>query len=108
MFWFVLEFLEILQLETGRVIMSTNAIAVLRGDIVSGIIRFKQDKEGLPTTVTGEIKGLTPGLHGFHIHQYGDTTNGCISAGPHFNPYNKTHGGRTVSFILSLKEKRMT
>ncbi|KAL3993815.1 Superoxide dismutase [Cu-Zn] [Acanthocheilonema viteae] len=75
--------------------MSTNAIAVLRGNTVSGVIRFKQDKEGSPTIINGEIKGLTPGLHGFHIHQYGDTTNGCISAGPHFNPHNKTHGGPT-------------
>ncbi|EFO15395.1 superoxide dismutase [Loa loa] len=72
-----------------------NAIAVLRGDTVSGIIRFKQDKESSPTAINGEIKGLTPGLHGFHVHQYGDTTNGCISAGPHFNPHNKTHGGPT-------------
>ncbi|VDK76493.1 unnamed protein product [Litomosoides sigmodontis] len=75
--------------------MSANAIAVLRGDAVSGIIRFKQEKEGAPTAINGEIKGLTPGSHGFHIHQYGDTTNGCVSAGPHFNPYNKTHGGPT-------------
>lgn len=32
-------------------------------------------------------------LHGIHIHQYGDLTNGCITAGPHFNPNNTTHGG---------------
>ncbi|VDL78489.1 unnamed protein product [Nippostrongylus brasiliensis] len=52
-----------------------------------------QDKESDPCVIKGEIKGLSPGLHGFHVHQYGDSTNGCISAGPHFNPFNKTHGG---------------
>ena len=39
------------------------------------------------------MKGLIKGQHGFHIHQFGDTTNGCVSAGAHFNPLGKTHGG---------------
>ena len=46
-----------------------------------------------PTHIKGDIKGLAPGEHGFHVHAFGDTTNGCISAGPHFNPFNKTHAG---------------
>ena len=33
------------------------------------------------THVKGKITGLTPGLHGFHIHALGDTTNGCNSTG---------------------------
>uniref|UniRef100_A0A8N4F3H3 Superoxide dismutase [Cu-Zn]-like n=1 Tax=Elaeis guineensis var. tenera TaxID=51953 RepID=A0A8N4F3H3_ELAGV len=28
-------------------------------------------------------------LHGFHVHALGDTINGCMSTGPHFNPARK-------------------
>ena len=41
------------------------------------------------THVTGRITGLSPGLHGFHIHALGDTTNGCNSTG-------------TLSFCLNV------
>ena len=37
-----------------------------------------------PTSVEGEIKGLNPGKHGFHVHALGDTTNGCLSTGEIF------------------------
>ncbi len=39
-------------------------------DGVGGVILMKQTKDGVH--VTGEVKGLTPGKHGFHIHQFGD------------------------------------
>lgn len=45
--------------------------------------------------MTGEITGLEEGLHGFHIHQFGDYSSGCVSAGGHFNPHSKQHGGPT-------------
>ncbi|XP_042960562.1 superoxide dismutase [Cu-Zn] 1-like isoform X1 [Carya illinoinensis] len=44
------------------------------------------------TTVTGNSYGLKPGLHGFHVHALGDTTNSCMSTGPHFNPAGKEYG----------------
>jgi len=48
------------------------------------------DCAGNYTHVTGKITGLSPGLHGFHIHALGDTTNGCNSTGwfPLFSFFN--------------------
>ncbi|KAJ2531132.1 hypothetical protein EV175_007246 [Coemansia sp. RSA 1933] len=72
------------------------AVAVLKGDQnVTGVVTFSQDNESSPTTVHADIEGLKPGKHGFHIHQYGDNTNGCTSAGAHFNPHGNTHGAPT-------------
>ncbi|GFZ21854.1 copper/zinc superoxide dismutase 1 [Actinidia rufa] len=68
------------------------AVAVLSGsEGVSGTVYFFQEGDG-PTTVTGNLCGLKPGLHGFHVHALGDTTNGCMSTGPHYNPASKEHG----------------
>ena len=53
------------------------------------------------------MSGLVPGLHGFHIHEFADFSNGCVSAGPHYNPFGATHGGptdevRSHSFLFFL------
>ena len=40
---------------------------------------------------------MAPGKHGFHVHQYADLSNNCLSTGGHFNPYNKSHGAPTDS-----------
>ena len=58
---------------------------------VSGTVHFEDTGEGLK--IDYEIRGLYNGLHGFHIHEYGDLTDGCTSACAHFNPDNETHGG---------------
>ena len=37
---------------------------------VSGIVKFTQ-VEGQKVRIVADVKGLTPGVHGFHIHQFG-------------------------------------
>ena len=68
---------------------------MIKGDKadVCGVVHFEQSGITDPTKIKGEIKGLSKGLHGFHVHEWGDNTNGCTSAGAHFNPHGKTHGG---------------
>ena len=36
--------------------------------------------------VSGNITGLSPGLHGFHVHTRGDMREGCASMLGHFDP----------------------
>jgi len=63
------------------------------GPAVSGIINLEQSAPGSQTVISYRITGLEPGLHGFHVHEFADFSNGCMSAGPHYNPHGKTHGG---------------
>lgn len=74
---------------------SQKAIAVLYPTFmndVHGTVTFTKVDEGV--LLMGKVSGLTPGNHGFHIHQWGDcsSTDGK-SAGGHFNPESKSHGG---------------
>ena len=70
------------------------AEAVLKptqGSSVAGMVSFRQ--EGDAVVVTAQISGLTPGAHGFHIHEKGDcTAPDATSAGGHFNPTSQPHG----------------
>ncbi|GAU95120.1 SOD_CuZN10 [Ramazzottius varieornatus] len=70
--------------------------AINSGEAVLGNITFMQAAAGQPTTITGQITGLTPNVMlGFHVHQLGDLSNGCDSALEHYNPRMKTHGDLT-------------
>ncbi|KAJ1918087.1 Superoxide dismutase [Cu-Zn] [Mycoemilia scoparia] len=75
--------------------MSQAVATLVRDSKTVGVVFFNQEQPEAPVTVTGALEGLTPGQHGFHIHEFGDNTNGCTSAGPHFNPHKKTHGAPT-------------
>ena len=49
------------------------AICILNpdgGSGVSGLVKFVKEP-GKKVHVSGEVTGLTEGLHGFHVHQFG-------------------------------------
>ena len=73
------------------------AVAVLyptSGNKAAGVVTFTKKANGIE--VVADVEGLSPGLHGFHVHQYGDCSapNGD-SAGGHFNPEGMRHGAPT-------------
>src|SRR5438067_13815830 len=71
------------------------AIAMLHptaGSKVSGTVTFTEEADGVK--VHADLTGLTPGNHGFHVHEFGDCSAAdAASAGAHFNPTNKPHAG---------------
>jgi len=70
------------------------AVAVLESasnSKVTGTVTFT--KSGDAVKVVADISGLTPGKHGFHIHEFGDcSAPDAASAGSHFNPTKHQHG----------------
>ncbi|GFS09531.1 superoxide dismutase [Cu-Zn] [Elysia marginata] len=66
---------------------------------VGGVVSFYQGSDVDDVLITVKISGLEPLAedsnnlkHGFHIHQWGDITGGCLSTGGHYNPTDKNHG----------------
>lgn len=63
-----------------------------QGNSVRGTVTFTETSKGV--RVLAHITGLTPGPHGFHIHEKGDcSAPDATSAGGHFNPTGLAHGG---------------
>ena len=56
---------------------------------VKGTIWFTKGEKGMH--VQGEISGLTPGEHGFHVHEFGAWSEDGMASGGHFNPGKAAH-----------------
>lgn len=74
---------------------ATAAIAVITpitGYTASGTVRFVQEHGQV--RVVADLTGLSPGKHGFHIHEFGDATAPDLaSTGGHFDAGGHPHGG---------------
>nr|AEK99381.1 copper zinc superoxide dismutase [Callinectes sapidus] len=58
---------------------------------VTGSLYLQQARSLAPVLISGNITGLTPGKHGFHVHQWGVEGNDCKSTGGHYNPLGYDH-----------------
>jgi len=62
-----------------------------KGQNVSGRLEFTETPGAVH--ITGEVKHLSPGQHGIHVHQKADlSAPDLASAGGHFNPTKEQHG----------------
>ncbi len=78
--------------DDGPVKKAFAVVQAKSGSEVVGAVDFIVVENGL--RVVANIGGLAPGKHGFHIHEKGDcSAHDGSSAGGHFNPFNKKHGG---------------
>jgi Cu-Zn family superoxide dismutase len=73
----------------------TKAVCVIHALSDSGVqgkVTFTEQVDGVE--IMAELTGLTPGKHGFHVHEFGDCSmmDGTC-AGGHFNPEGTPHGG---------------
>lgn len=77
-----------------QVPQTIKGIAVLsptQGNALTGTVTFSAVEGGV--RIEAHISGLTPGKHGFHIHQYGDcSAPDATSAGGHYQPTGHMHG----------------
>jgi Cu-Zn family superoxide dismutase len=75
----------------------SKAVAILKpaaGGNVAGTIGFAAVEGGV--RVSGRVTGLSPGTHGFHVHEKGDCSAADFtSAGGHLNPTGDPHAGPT-------------
>ena len=71
----------------------TSAIAVFQGPEVYGFVKFSEVNNKVQIFIHLSGPGLKPNaLQGFHIHEFGDLSEGCKSACAHYNPFGKSHG----------------
>lgn len=69
------------------------ALAPTQGQQAKGTVTFEKKPAGVEVSV--QLEGLTPGTHGFHVHEKGDcSAPDAASAGGHFNPTSQPHAAR--------------
>ena len=79
------------QNKTGEITMAIANVKGIKEHKVNGTVIFTKVPGGIK--IVADLEGLTPGEHGFHVHEFGDCGDKGAAAGGHFNPTNHKHGG---------------
>ena len=66
------------------------AVCVFSGEVISGFVTFATRADGR-VFLYGKLAGID-GLHGIHVHDYGNLGDECRATGKHFNPLGTDHG----------------
>ena len=73
-----------------------NGICVFLDGKIKGQVEFIQKKREKPVLIKINLKGFKKEKkkreYAIHIHEYGNLSNGCMSTGGHFNPFQNIHG----------------
>ncbi len=76
--------------------MAMATLSPTTGSNASGMVHFHQMADG-SVEVQVDLTGVTPGEHGFHLHETGDCGNNGNNAGGHFNPTAMPHASPDAS-----------
>ena len=69
----------------GADLLVSAAVAEFKGPKIIGVVRFAQVNMEL-SRVEANFSGLSPGVHGWTINEFGDLTRGAASTGKIYNP----------------------
>jgi superoxide dismutase, Cu-Zn family len=70
---------------------ATATLISTSGSTATGTVNLAQLANG-SVEVTANLRGVPPGVHGFHIHEKGDCGDNGNAAGGHYNPAGTPHG----------------
>src|SRR5258708_19597311 len=71
--------------------MASATLQPTTGQTAKGTVQFTQQSDGT-VEVKVDITGVSPGVHGFHIHDKGDSGDDTNAAAGHSTPTNLPHG----------------